>query len=74
MDKLDNGKLETTPVDLIKLSDVLKNDVVKKTEWNEFVKNVNNIQTTDTSDLVKKTDYNTKINEFEVKISGHDHG
>ena len=25
------------------------------------------------SNLVKKTDYNTKINEMEMKITGHDH-
>ena len=30
VDKLGIGKLETTPVDLSKLSDVIKNDVVKK--------------------------------------------
>ena len=57
IDKLDIRKLETTPVDLSKLSDVLKNEVVKKTEYNELVKKVNNINTTDTSDFVKKTDY-----------------
>ena len=54
VDKWDIGKLETTPVDLSKLSDVVKNEVVKKTEFNESVKKVNNINTTDTSDLVKK--------------------
>ena len=54
VDKLDIGKLETTPVDLSKLSTVVKNDVVKKNEYNELVKKVNAIQTTDTSDLVKK--------------------
>ena len=32
-----------------------------------------NISTTDTSDLVKKTDYNTKISEIENKINDHDH-
>ena len=53
VDKLDIGKLETTPVDLRKLSNVVKNDVVKKTEYNELVKKVNNISTTDTSNLVK---------------------
>ena len=41
---------------------MLKNEVVKKTEYNEVVKKVNNINTTDTSDLVKILDYNTKIN------------
>ena len=54
VDKLDIGKLETTPVDLRKLSNVVKNDVVKKTEYNELVKKVNNISATDTSNLVKK--------------------
>ena len=48
------GKLETIPVDLSKLIDLVKTEVVKKTEYNELVKNVNNINTTDTSDLVKK--------------------
>ena len=31
IDKLDIGKLETTSVDLSKLSDAVKNEVVKKT-------------------------------------------
>ena len=48
------GKLETNPVDLSKLSDVVKNEVVKKSEYNELIKKVNAIQTTDTSNLVKK--------------------
>ena len=51
-DKIDIVKLETTPVDLSKLSNVVKNDVAKKTEYYELVKNVNNINTTDTSNLV----------------------
>ena len=38
---------------------------------NKF-KKVNNIKTTDTSDLVKNADYNTKINEIEKKIIDHD--
>ena len=59
VDKLDVGKLETTPVDLNKLSNVVKNDVVKKTEYNELVKEVNNISTTDTSNLIKRTDTKT---------------
>ena len=40
VDKLDIGKLETTPADLSKLSNVGKNDVVKKTEYNVKIKNV----------------------------------
>ena len=34
-DKLDIGKLETAPIGLSKLSNVVKNNVVKKTEYNE---------------------------------------
>ena len=37
-----------------------------------MVKKVGNISTTDTSDLVKETDYNTKINETENKITDYD--
>ena len=65
VDKLDVGKLATVPVDLSKLSNVVKNDVLKKTDYNKLVTKVDNI---DTSALVKKTDYNTKISEIEDKI------
>ena len=54
VDKLEIGKLETTPVDLSKLSNVVNNDVVRKTEYNELVKKVNNINTTDAGNLVRK--------------------
>ena len=53
VDKVDIGKLETTPIDLRKLRDVVKNEVIKKTEYNELVKKVYNIITTDTSNLVQ---------------------
>ena len=33
VDKLHIGKLETTPVDLSKLTNIVKNDVVKMTEY-----------------------------------------
>ena len=59
------------PVDLSKLSDVVNKKVVKKDVYDELVKKVNSIQTNDTIDLVKKTDYNTKINEVEKKITDH---
>ena len=62
VDKLDIGRLETTSVELSKLSNVVKNDVVKKAEYNELTKKSNNIETTDTSDLVTKAGYSTKIN------------
>ena len=54
--KLDIGKLVPVPVDLSKLSDVVKNDVVQKTVYGKLVAKVNNI---DTSDFVLKTKYDT---------------
>ena len=73
VDKLNIGKLETIPVDLSKLTDLVKNNIVKKTDYDELVKKVNVIQAIDTSNLVEKTDYNTKIIEIEKKITDHDH-
>ena len=46
VDKIDVDKLKTVPVDLAKLSNVVKNDVVKK------------------------TDYNTKVTSIESQIAG----
>ena len=66
--KLDVGKLVPVPVDLSKLNDVVKRDVIGKTKYDELVKKFNTIQTANTSNLVKKIDYNTKINENEKKI------
>ena len=65
VDKLYIDKLATVPVDLSKLSNVVKNDVIKKTVYDKLVVKVDNI---DTSGLVKKTDYNRKISEIEDKI------
>ena len=52
------------PVDLSKLSDVVKNDVVKKTVYNKLVAKVDSI---DTRDFVLKTKYNTDKTELENK-------
>ena len=65
VNKLDIDKLKPVPTDLSKLSNVVKNDVVKKADYNKLVTKVDNI---DTSGLVKKTDCNTKITEIEGKI------
>ena len=46
IDKVDAGKLKTTPTDLDRLSNLVKNDVVKK------------------------TDYNTKVTSIEAQIAG----
>ena len=65
IDKLDVDKLKPIPTNLNKLSDLVKNDVVKKTDYNKLVAKVDNV---DISGLVKKTDCNTKITEIENKI------
>ena len=46
VDKIDADKLKTTPIDLDRLSNLVKNDVVKK------------------------TDYNTKVTSIEAQIAG----
>ena len=65
VDKLDVDKLATVPLDLSKLSNVVKNDVVKKTLYDKLVAKVDNI---DTSDFVLKTNFNTKFTGLENKI------
>ena len=65
VDKIDTDKLKTVPVDLSKLSNVVKNEVIKKAEYNKLVAKVCNI---DTSNFVIKSNYNTKIAELENKI------
>ena len=65
VDKLDIEKLAPVPVDLSRLSDVVKNDVAKKTVYDKLVAKINNI---DTSDFVLKTKYDTDKTELEKKI------
>ena len=65
VDKLDIDKLVPVPVDLSKLSDVVKNDVVKKTEYDELVAKVNDIVT---SGFVLEAQYDTDKSELENKI------
>ena len=43
MNKLDIDKLVPVPVGLSKLSDVVKNDIVKKIVYDKLVAKVNNI-------------------------------
>ena len=64
VDKLDIDKLVPVPVDLSKLSDVVKNDVVKKTAYDKLVAKVNNI---DTSTFLLKTKYDTDKTKIENK-------
>ena len=65
VDKLDIDKLVPIPNDLSKLSNVVKNDVVKKVDYNKLVTKVDNI---DTSGFVLKTKYDTDKSELENKI------
>ena len=81
VDKLDIDKLVPIPADLSKLSNVVKNDVVKKTIYNKIVAKVDNIDTSDfviklelenkipdTSGFVKKINSNTKFTKLENKM------
>ena len=63
--KLDIDTLVPVLVDLSKLSDVAKNDVVKKDVYYKVVTKVNNINT---SRFVLKTKYDTDKSELENKI------
>ena len=61
--KTEVDKLTPVPNDLAKLSNVVKNDVVKKTEYNKLVTKVNGIDTTNFA-----TDFEDKINKVEKKF------
>ena len=65
VDKLDIDKLVPVPVDLSKLSDVVKSDVVKKTVYDKSVGKVNSIHTIR---FILKTKYGTDKSELEKKV------
>ena len=67
--KLDIDELTPVPDDLAKLSNVAKNVIVKKTEYNKLVSKVNNIGTTG---FVLKTTYDTDKSDLEKKICDAD--
>ena len=64
-DELDTDKLKTVPVDLSKLSNVVKNEVVKKNTYDKLVAKVNKI---DTSRFLLKTKYEADKLKLETKI------
>ena len=70
VDKLDFGKLGTAPVLLNEVKGPIPNTTNLAT--NTALMAVEN-KILNVSNLLKKTDYNTKINETEKKISDHDH-
>ena len=55
VDKIDTDKLKTVPDDLAKLSNVVKNEVVKKTDFNA-------------NDYVKRTKFTADTNSLDDKI------
>ena len=59
--------METIPVDLSNLSDVVKNKFVKKDVYDELFKKVNAIQAVDASRLVKKSDSDTNTSEILIE-------
>ena len=69
VDNIDVDKSKTVPVDLAKLGNVVKNDVVKKTEYHQLVDKADNI---DTTGFVLKTTYDTGKSDLEKKISDVD--
>ena len=66
VDKLDIDKLKLVPIDLSKLSNVVKNEAVKKTVYDKLVAKVDNIKTIG---FVLKTKFDADKAELEKKIS-----
>ena len=67
VDKLDVDKLISVPVDLSKLSDVVKNNFVKKDVYNAKIKNIKD-KKPDITNLATDTTVNAKINEVKNEI------
>ena len=66
VDKMDVEKLKTVATDLSKVSNVVDNDVVKKTLYDKLVTKVNGI---DSSGFAVKTQYDTEKSGLEKKIN-----
>ena len=67
IDKLDADKLVHVPVHLSKLSDIVKNNVVKKDAYNTNIKNIED-RMLDITNLATNTTLNSKINEVRIEI------
>ena len=66
INKIDVDRLNTVPVDLSKLSNVINNKVVKKFAYDKLVAKVNKM---DTSGFVLKAKYTKDKSDLEKKIS-----
>ena len=65
VDNIDTNKLKTVPNDLVKLSNAVKNDVAKKTEYNTLK---NKVDAIDTSGFVTRAKFTTDTNALDDKI------
>ena len=65
--KLDADKLGPVPVEVSKLRDVVKNDVVIRDAYNTEIKNIEN-KKSDITKLATNDSLNAKINEVKCKI------
>ena len=65
VDNIDTDKLKTVPNDLAKLSNVVKNDVVKKTQYDTLKNKVDAIYT---SSFVTRTNFTTDTNALDDNI------
>ena len=68
------NKLKTVPADLSKLRNVVDNDVIKKTMYNQLSTKVNAIDTkiTGTSELITKPQYDSDQQSLEKKTEQKD--
>ena len=69
VDKFDTDKSKTVPDDLAKLSNVAKNDVVKKVDYNKLKTKVNGI---DTSTYVSRTKFENDIKNLDYIVDKTD--
>ena len=63
VDDLDVGKLKTVPVDLLKLSDIIANDVANNTKYNTLKTKLNNLEKIilDATIIIQINQHNTKL-------------
>ena len=69
VDKLDVDRLVTVPVALRKLSDAVKNNIIKKDVYNAKIKNIED-KIPDITNLATNTTLNAKWNEVKKEIPG----